>query len=83
MQSTCSDVMDALAAELLSYRGIAAGATAEQAAGRAGKAEAKGKLEEADEDEQCAAMGIPFVRIDGSHDSAQVRAFPVFALSQE
>ena len=54
---TCSNVMDALAAELLCYKH-----PGDSTAGFDGE-----------------LQGIPFVRIDGSHDSNQVRALPAVA----
>jgi len=74
--------MDALAAELLSYRGRAADGpkppdkTNGGSNGGLGRAGKKGKRKEVDigeeEDGEAHGAGIPFVRIDGSHDSAQV-----------
>eukprot|EP00967_Tisochrysis_lutea_P157711 scaffold320691_cov21-Tisochrysis_lutea.AAC.1 len=66
--------MDALAAEMLSYQGSAADSFKANTA-KAGGGKVKGKAKDEDDDDgeepQHGAMGIPFVRIDGSHDSAQ------------
>ena len=56
-----SDVMDALAAQLLTYKG-----------GPKGGAGGGGGDDGDDTANQQAQTGIPFVRIDGSHDSSQV-----------
>lgn len=61
--------MDALAAELLSFR-----PAADPDAPKAGKGGAGGGGMEQEEGQAAAGMGIPFVRIDGSHDSGQVWA---------
>lgn len=62
--------MDSLAAEFLSYRRRAA----EDAGGYAGSTSRDAPGQQAEAEEGAAQVGIPFVRIDGSHDSAQVCA---------
>lgn len=59
--------MDALAAELLSYRPPSGGG------GGDGHTRAPGAKAGGGEADGEPGMGVPFVRIDGSHDSAQVR----------